>query len=182
MACFLEHLRGHVDPDNATGGADLARGDERVEAGTGADVHDPLARLQSSKGERVADTGERLDRMIRERVDCGRVVAEAGGERPSRMEVKRPVRIGGDVAVLDSHLLTESVGINEENFGHVWSPFPGCHGLSGSFPFREAIDQAACSEAATVEFACGVLGVHAVRSAAVGDDLAVLRQHLEVSS
>ena len=46
-------------------GPNLGGGDERVEAGAGADIDDTLAGLRSAERERVADAGERLDRPIR---------------------------------------------------------------------------------------------------------------------
>ena len=83
----------------------MVGGDEAVEPGAGADVDDALALLQVAQRERVADTGERLDRSIGQLVDDRRVVAEPDGERPTGVEVVGRIGIDGDGPVLVPHLV-----------------------------------------------------------------------------
>ena len=99
VARLGEHLRGHVDPADAAGGADLACGDERVEPGSRSGVNHPLTWRESPQRERVADPGEGLDGPVGQPVDDGRVIAEASGQRPPGVEVMRGVGGERDVAV-----------------------------------------------------------------------------------
>ena len=64
-ACLVEHLRGHVNAGHAPGGADHLGGDERVRPRTGSKVEHTGARFDWPQRERVGDTGERLDRGLR---------------------------------------------------------------------------------------------------------------------
>jgi hypothetical protein len=43
----------------------LLGGDKAVETASGAEIDDPLARLQGAERERVTDTGKSLDRAVR---------------------------------------------------------------------------------------------------------------------
>src|SRR5687767_6028375 len=53
---------------------------------------------------------------------------------------------------------------------------PGCHRQSGSLPLGKPVEQSPRRESLAVELPHGIVGVHAVRPAAVGHDLGVLRQ------
>jgi hypothetical protein len=117
-SCLVEHLAGHVDPDDLAGRSDLTGGDERVESGTRADVDYPFARIETSQGERVADPGERLDGTVRQCIGDALVVAEAGGEGSAGVEVMGAIRVEGDVAVLVLYLRPQGVDIDEYFVGH----------------------------------------------------------------
>ena len=99
---FVEHLRRHVDTDDAAAGADHVGRHETVESGSGTNVDDPLARVHRMDREWIADAGERLDRLIGKRIDHGAVIAEAFGQRTPGVEVVLAGGIdrGGDPAAL----------------------------------------------------------------------------------
>ena len=59
-----EHLVGHVDPERATGRPDPLGGQEDVDAATGAEVEDALARVEVGDGGRVAAAERREDRGV----------------------------------------------------------------------------------------------------------------------
>ena len=122
---LLEHLGCHVDTDDLAARTDLGRGDERVEPGAGADVDDSLTRRKWAQRERVADSGERLDRAVRQRVDRVRLVAEAGGERTAGVEVELALGHVGHLAVLLAHLVTQHFGIDEVLPAHSTCIRPG---------------------------------------------------------
>ncbi|HEY8644545.1 MAG TPA: hypothetical protein VIL77_01560 [Gaiellaceae bacterium] len=59
------------------------RCDERVGAGSGAEVEDTLPRREPPEGERVRDTGERLRRELQDVRALGRVVRSSAQARPA---------------------------------------------------------------------------------------------------
>src|SRR5207245_1478615 len=99
----------------------LAGGDERVEAGTGTDVDDTLAGLETAQRERVVDAGEGLDRSVRQRVDGRVLVAETGGERAPGVEVEGVVRVDRDLPVLVPYLVPERLRIDGQVVRHRYS-------------------------------------------------------------
>ena len=130
---FGEHLWGHVDPDDTAGRPNLRGGNEGVKAGAGADIDDALACFEPAQRERVADTGKRLDRPIRKRVDDRLVVAEAGREWAAGMEVVGAMWVVGDVAVLVAYLCAKGVDIDECFVGHGHAPVPAAIGRPARF-------------------------------------------------
>lgn len=68
-----QHGGGHVDADDATGGADLARRQESVEAGAGAEVDHHLARLHGGDGLGIAATQAEIGTVAHRRQVLGAV-------------------------------------------------------------------------------------------------------------
>jgi hypothetical protein len=75
-------------------------GDEAVEAGAGANVHEALAGLEAAQRKRVGDPCERLDGSFRQRIEICRVVAKTGGETAAGVEVVVTLGVGRRLAVL----------------------------------------------------------------------------------
>src|SRR5206468_2339864 len=86
-ARLRELLGGEVDSDHRALPADLERGEERVHAGSAAEVDHALALLQLGQVEEVADAGERLGRSRGHAVEDLARVAEPVRERASELEV-----------------------------------------------------------------------------------------------
>jgi hypothetical protein len=108
---FADHLGRHVNAGHVTCGADLADGDERVEAGPAANVEDLLPGPQRAQRERVADAREGLDGAAGKRVDDGAGIAEElGYPRPVRKSKAVPGE--RDVAVLSAYLTAQHARIN----------------------------------------------------------------------
>ena len=102
--------------------------DEGVEPGAGPDVDDPFAGLEAAQGEGVADTGERLDRPLRQSVDDGWVVAESLGVAAAGVEVVRAARVEGDLAVLVAHVGAQRLAVDRRLDGHGVGGLVGCGG------------------------------------------------------
>src|SRR5438067_12317733 len=129
---LVEHLGGHVDPDDRAIRTDLMGGDERVEAGAGTGVHDSFARFERAKLERVPDAGEGLHRPVGQRIDDRPVVPEARGGNPTGVEVERRVRRRRDAAVLALHLFSKLLCIHRHGLGHDASPLGAAPTITGS--------------------------------------------------
>ena len=102
-----QHFFGHVDADDATFGPDLSSGDKTVETAPGAEIDHPLAGLQATYRERIADTGKSLDRAVRQGGDNTLVIAQPPGQRAPGVEVVGSLGIDRNSAVSGLDLLAQ---------------------------------------------------------------------------
>src|SRR6185503_5098508 len=80
----LHHLGRHVEADDAAGGPDGPRGEQRVDAGAATEVEDGLARGEPRMPDGVADAERQLDGLAWQRFDLVPVIERAGHGRPVR--------------------------------------------------------------------------------------------------
>ncbi|MDX8481643.1 hypothetical protein RFN28_24740 [Mesorhizobium sp. VK24D] len=100
-------LNRHVDADHGAARPDLEGGNERIHAGSAAEIDDGLARLRVGKMEVVADPGERFDRLGRNAVEIGGWIADALSQRPPHLE-----RFSATLRYIALTLVSSSLGSN----------------------------------------------------------------------
>ena len=110
--------------------------------------------------ERVADSGERFDRAVRQRVDDRGVVAEARRERPARVEVVRPRAGRARPRGTCRAPARAARRVDEQVFGHV-SSLLRPRREARRVAIREAVYEATSAEALRVQRTHRVVGVHA---------------------
>jgi len=96
---LFDLLRRHVDPDDAALLPDLHRSGEHVHPRAAAEVKDALTLSKTGEVEEVADSGERLDRVLGNTGQQVDGVAQPLGQGASYLEVVIPVRMAGHMAV-----------------------------------------------------------------------------------
>ena len=121
---LLQHGGGHVYSDDASAGADLAGGDESIEAGAAADVEDGLAGAQVAEGEGVAGTGKGVDGALGKRVYESLVVAQHAGQGASVVKVEPLIGGQSDIGVLVADLAAQHIGVDSSgaNLGSDGNP------------------------------------------------------------
>jgi hypothetical protein len=112
-AGLVEHLRGHVDPDDPSPASDLVGRDERVETAARTDVDHALADRQRAQREGIADAGERFDRAVGLCTHDLEVVAQQRGELAAGVEVILAARVDRDVAVLRLDLSPQGFSVDQ---------------------------------------------------------------------
>src|SRR5207244_5730944 len=138
-ARLRQHLRCQVDPRDMAVLADHLRGDERVGAGTGAEVEHPLTRREPPELPRVGDAGERADGAVGHVRELGRV-AEVFGPRSAGREDEVLLRLlrDGRVRLLD--LALQDLDADLDLNSHHASSRTTAESLTPRSPYPEATE------------------------------------------
>jgi hypothetical protein len=114
-ARLVQLLDGEVDADDVSRRADEPRADEGIHPRAAAQVDHPLTRPQAREVEEVADTRERIDGPVGNRVEQLTGVAEASGEFASHLEVEGGFRLLGHLPIYLLNLDPQLLGVQHRH-------------------------------------------------------------------
>ena len=109
---LFEHLRGHVHTDDRAGLTDRLGGDDAVETRAASNIYYSVPRLDDAYGERVANTGERLNNLLGKPVNDITLVTERIRERSPCVEVKCLRGVRCHLGVLFLYLVAQDVNVD----------------------------------------------------------------------
>ena len=104
----LDHLGIELDSHDPAGRTHSPRRNERIHAGAGSQIYDPLSRLEPRPLDGTADAREGRDRAMGHGLEILQLVPVHLGGLPAGVEVIVAVRVAGDLLVHPRHFGRES--------------------------------------------------------------------------